>query len=82
MGWKDLSGSKQAGDRRIFLDEENRIQRINDPKYTSLFAYDDQGQRVVKYVKNNSANTSGVGCLNAINCLAAKMREVKRTISV
>ncbi|MDH5302257.1 MAG: RHS repeat-associated core domain-containing protein, partial [Gammaproteobacteria bacterium] len=58
LGWKDLSGSKQAGDRRIFWDDENRIQRINDPKYTSLFAYDDQGQRVVKYVKNNSANTA------------------------
>jgi len=55
LGWTQDNGKAS---RHIFWDDENHIQRINDDKATSLFAYDDQGQRKVKYVKNNKANTA------------------------
>jgi len=60
LGWTetDVDNQSTTNSRRIYWDDKNRIQRINDDKYTSLFAYDDQDQRVVKYVKNNSANTA------------------------
>ena len=60
LGWTetDIDNQSTTNSRRIYWDDKNRIQRINDDKYTSLFAYDDQDQRVVKYAKNNSANTA------------------------
>ena len=44
-GWEnDTNGSRRA----ITWDEENRMQAIGDPRNTLVFAYDDQGTRVLK----------------------------------
>lgn len=44
-GWKhDRTGQR----RNIIWDDENRIQEIQDPRHTLVFAYDDTGRRIYK----------------------------------
>jgi RHS repeat-associated protein len=50
LGW---SSDRNATQRSITWDDENRIQAIDDKGKTSQYSYDDAGQRVIKQARQN-----------------------------